>query len=198
MNYKNGRYCKKEIFCMDCNIKLKGNSNPLRCRPCSRKFLYRNGRQYPTCLDCGIKLKTYHSIRCLKCSHTGKNSSVYKDGRTLKKDYMNNYCKNKRLIDLNFRISGNLRSRIRIALKGICKSISTSKLLGCHIDFFRLYLQSKFQPGMSFSNYGKWHIDHIIPCARFDLEKESEQKICFNYKNLQPLWAEENLRKNDK
>jgi len=51
---------------------------------------------------------------------------------------------------------------------------------------------------MSFSNYGKWHIDHIIPCARFDLRKPNEQKKCFNYKNLQPLWAFDNLSKNDK
>ena len=62
----------------------------------------------------------------------------------------------------------------------------------------RLHLQSKFKPGMSFSNYGKWHIDHIIPCSRFDLNKEEEQYKCFNYKNLQPLWAEENKIKSNK
>jgi hypothetical protein len=48
---------------------------------------------------------------------------------------------------------------------------------------------------MSFKNYGKWHIDHIRPCASFDLSKASEQKECFHYTNLQPLWAEDNLSK---
>jgi hypothetical protein len=48
---------------------------------------------------------------------------------------------------------------------------------------------------MSWSNYGKWHVDHIKSCASFDLSKEDEQRKCFHYTNLQPLWAEENLSK---
>ena len=108
------------------------------------------------------------------------------------------YRKQKRNTNINFKLKCYLRTRLSIALKKNIKSESTMKLLGCHIDLLRLHLQSKFKPGMSFSNYGKWHIDHIIPCARFDLSKVSEQKICFNWKNLQPLWAEENLKKQDK
>lgn len=51
---------------------------------------------------------------------------------------------------------------------------------------------------MSWSNYGKWHIDHIIPCAAFDLSDEFEQRACFHYSNLQPLWAYDNIGKSDK
>lgn len=51
---------------------------------------------------------------------------------------------------------------------------------------------------MSWSNYGDWHIDHIIPCAAFDLNDELEQKACFHYTNLQPMWAKENIQKSDK
>ena len=53
---------------------------------------------------------------------------------------------------------------------------------------------------MNWLNYGRhgWHVDHIRPCASFDLSKPSEQKKCFNYKNLQPLWEEDNLAKSDK
>lgn len=102
------------------------------------------------------------------------------------------YQTNKLKTDLNYKLARNLRTRINCALKGICKSKRTLDLLGCSLDFLRLYLQSKFQPGMSFSNYGKWHIDHIIPCARFDLSNPEEQIKCFNYTNLQPLWQIDN------
>ena len=55
-----------------------------------------------------------------------------------------------------------------------------------------------FNPRKKYMYNGKWHIDHKIPCASFDLRKVSEQKKCFNYKNLQPMWAIDNLRKGTK
>jgi hypothetical protein len=50
---------------------------------------------------------------------------------------------------------------------------------------------------MTWDNYGKggWHIDHKRPCCDFELTKESEQKLCFNFKNCQPLWEADNLHK---
>jgi hypothetical protein len=48
---------------------------------------------------------------------------------------------------------------------------------------------------MTKENYGKWHVDHIIPCAAFNFNNEEEQRRCFHYTNLQPLWAEENIKK---
>jgi hypothetical protein len=95
-------------------------------------------------------------------------------------------------------VAHNLRNRILKVLKGRNKSKSTLKLLGCTIEFLKNHLESKFTKGMSFSNYGKWHIDHIRPCASFDLSKSSEQHKCFHYTNLQPLWAKDNREKRDK
>ena len=60
------------------------------------------------------------------------------------------------------------------------------------------HLQSKFKDGMNWNNYGQWHVAHIIPCAHFNLVFSSQQKACFHYSNLQPLWAEENIKKRDK
>jgi len=57
---------------------------------------------------------------------------------------------------------------------------------------------SLFLENMSWDNYGNWHIDHIIPISSFNLENVEEQKICFNYKNTQPLWAIDNLKKSNK
>ncbi len=110
------------------------------------------------------------------------------------------YSKNRRKIDINYRLTRYLRTRIWFALKGIIKSESTIKLLGCSIEFFKKYYQSKFTKEMSWKKVmsGEIHCDHIRPCASFDLSKSSEQKKCFNYKNLQPLWAEENLSKGKK
>ena len=104
----------------------------------------------------------------------------------------------RRKIDINFKIRCNLGTRIWDSLKHNYKSASTLKLIGCPIGFLKKHLESQFKLGMSWNNYGKWHIDHIIPCASFDLSKSEEQQKCFNWTNLQPLWAEDNLSKSDK
>ena len=116
-----------------------------------------------------------------------------------------NFCKNKshqirRKKDINFRISDILRNRTRQVINGNYKSAPTLKLLGCSIEKLREHLEKQFQQGMNWGNlsfYG-WHIDHIRPCASYDLSKPEEQQKCFHNTNLQPLWAEENMSKGDK
>jgi len=97
--------------------------------------------------------------------------------------------------DLIFRITGNLRHRVNQAIKGNNKSTKSLKLIGCSIQNLKNHLELKFTKGMSWSNYGKWHIDHIRPCVSFNLSKSKEQRKCFHYTNLQPLWARDNLVK---
>lgn len=120
--------------------------------------------------------------------------------RKLNKTNINKQRMKKYYSDKDYKILVNLRTRINLALKNNFKSGKTLKLLGCSIDFLKNYLESKFKPGMSWDNHGVkgWHIDHIYPCSSFDLSKPSEQKICFHWSNLQPLWAEENLKKSNK
>ena len=102
--------------------------------------------------------------------------------------------------DVGFRIRINLARRINHSVKKGLKSRKTLELLGCSIEELKIHLQSQFKEGMSWDNYGYrgWHIDHIRPCASFNLEDPEEQKLCFNYKNLQPLWSQENFLKSDK
>ena len=109
--------------------------------------------------------------------------------------YINNYHKQRMAQDVEYRMRFSLRTRVYQALKGIAKSKSTMKLVGCTIEFLKTHLAKQFKPKMTWKNYGEWHVDHIRPCASFDLSKPSEQLKCFNYKNLQPLWALENLSK---
>ena len=102
--------------------------------------------------------------------------------------------------DILFRLSCSLRSRMSSALRKNTKAGSTVRDLGCTILELKQYLESKFHPGMTWENHSKygWHIDHIIPLSSFDLtDREQFLKAC-HYTNLQPLWAEENLRKHAK
>ena len=90
------------------------------------------------------------------------------------------------------------RQRIRDALKGKAKSKKTLALLGCTAAELKAHLESLFKKGMTWANYGEWHVDHIKPCSLFDLSLDKEQHACFNYLNTQPLWAKENLQKRNK
>ena len=102
--------------------------------------------------------------------------------------------------DPYFRLVMNLRRRIRHALKGENKSAKSRELIGCTIEELWKQLEKNFKPGMTKENYGHltWHVDHIIPCSSFDLSDPEQQKKCFHYTNLQPLWASDNLSKGKK
>jgi hypothetical protein len=122
---------------------------------------------------------------------TYKSSTRYKKLRQLSR-------KQRRRIDQSYRILDNCRRRIHAAIVKGYKSKKTQQLLGCSIEFLKTYLEQKFQNGMTWDNYGKWHIDHIRPCSSFNLLIPEEQLLCFNWKNLQPLWASENIKKANK
>lgn len=111
--------------------------------------------------------------------------------------YDREYGKTRRQDDVNFRILGNLRNRIRLAIRN--KSESTKDLLGCSLDEFKAHLQAQFTPEMNWENYGSyWSIDHIIPCAAFDLTDPEQQKKCFHWTNCQPLTKSQNSIKSGK
>jgi hypothetical protein len=105
------------------------------------------------------------------------------------------YQKSRYSTDEVYKLKRNLRRRFLLALKGVKKDKSAISLLGCSVEEFKTYLESKFQDGMTWMNHGEWHIDHIKPCISFDLTKPEERAVCFHYTNLQPLWAKDNLLK---
>ena len=98
------------------------------------------------------------------------------------------------------RVLRNLRCRINKALKYNIKSAATKELLGCSQEFLIKHLESKFQEGMNWDNYALngWHVDHIKPCHAFNMLDPEQQRKCFHYTNLQPLWGSDNCSKGAK
>jgi len=163
---------------------------------------------------CKICSKTYRAsyfqknrAKALKDRHIYYRNNLEKVRQSTKEWYRKNQKsvqirqtitrKNKRKINIRYRLECNLRGRLRSAIKHNAKSDRTLNLIGCSTEELKLHLENQFQKGMSWDNYGKWHIDHIRPCSSFDLSDSAQQKECFHYSNLQPLWAMDNFKKSD-
>ena len=127
-----------------------------------------------------------------------RNSEYYQQNREQiqkkNKKYWDDMYKN----NPEFRLAAVLRRRLRSAIIDNTKTGSAVEDLGCSIEELKSYLESKFQPGMTWDNYGEWHIDHIVPLASFNLSDRVQLSKACNYTNLQPLWAKDNLCKSNK
>jgi len=145
--------------------------------------------------------KTKGTIRaeCKLCTSLWRKEN-YQQNREYVIKQTNQYKVNKMNTDIAFKFERRLRSRLYSAFvsKTQVKKQRTLKYVGCTSDFFKKWMEFQLYDGMTLENYGEWHIDHIRPCSSFDLTNAEEQKKCFYYKNLQPLWAKDNLVKSDK
>lgn len=104
--------------------------------------------------------------------------------------------KEKRKNDINFRISESLRSKFHKFIKG--KKTSLSKNLGCDLIFLKKWIEFNFTEEMTWDNYGKWEIDHVIPLSKFNFSENNDIKICYNWTNLKPLIKKDNTSKSNK
>ena len=115
------------------------------------------------------------------------------------------YVTNRYKVNIQFRLSKLLRQRhahfcYKIKIK---KAGSSVKDLGCTLAELQIYIESKFEDWMTWDNHGKydinkktWHLDHVIPLAKFNLEDRDSFLKAAHYTNLQPLDALKNLKKN--
>jgi hypothetical protein len=224
------KFCSK----IDCPVKteqpaenfgLRKDRNSLKpqCKTCDRIKRMKWHKEHPTySKDWHIKNpnynKDYYQKNRSRIDKANKNSDwEKKNGRAYHKEYYNKnkkdlltknilYCKKRRNLEPEFRMTYNLRRRLNLAIRGKCKSANTLNLIGCSWKFLITHLERRFYNNprtgepMTWDNYSLkgWHVDHIIPCIEFDLLNPEEQRKCFHYTNLQPLWAEDNLRKADK
>jgi hypothetical protein len=160
----------------------------IKCK-CCKKYFIRNNKNQIYCMK----------KQCRREMWNKKAKKIYlKNYDKLILKRKNNYRKIKKEKS-NYYISLILRARLKDALKnkGIRKTKNFKELLGCSIEFFKKYIEQYFKKGMSWKNYGfnGWHFDHYVPCANFDLRDIKQQKLCFHYTNLKPLWAKENFSK---
>jgi hypothetical protein len=177
------------------------------CKKCKREY---NKEYYA---DHKEESKEYRKINkeekkiyCKEYNQTHKEEKkLYnKIYQSIHRPERNEYLRNKRKTDSNFRIYDNIRVRIKDALKEKNKSAHTLELLGCDIQNAKLYLQwTAIQNGykdFDIDNYSgeEYEIDHITPCAIFNMEDPNQQKECFNWRNMQILTIGENQNKYDK
>jgi len=137
-------------------------------------------------------------IKEYRGNHKEKRKEYDKNHKKEREKYKREYEKNRRKIDINYRITCNIRSRVSKFFKGNHKPGSAIKDMGCIFEELKTRFENLFTPGMTWENYGEWHIDHIIPLSSFDLSNREEFLKACHYTNLQPLWAEENLSKGNK
>lgn len=126
------------------------------------------------------------------------NKLKLREYRESKKDIINSQSKDRRKNNVIINLGNRIRSRMSLYVKKleIKKTNKTFDIVGCTPNFLRDYLEEKFTLGMNWNNQGNWHIDHIIPLSSAKNEDEF-YKLC-HYTNLQPLWAEDNLKKSNK
>lgn len=165
------------------NVKIYYQNNRATHRASNKRYYQKNKEII------GAKHRAYNKIYCKNNKEKIRNYS---------RVYILKYVGERMENDISFKLRFNLARRINHTLRDNYKSKSTIELLGCSLEDFKIWIESQFQDGMTWENYGQWHLDHAYPCAKFNLEQPYEQKICFNWFNLQPLWAKDNLQKSAK
>lgn len=159
------------------------------------------------CTVCGKKLNARNTIGVCR-KHRGlsplrrayekqwqkENPDKYREAKNQWTRRNPQYFTSWRNADTTRKIAHSLRTRLRRAVK----TGSAVKNLGCSVSEFLAHLESMFVVGMTWNNYGKWHIDHIKPLSKFNLADPAQLAEACHYSNLQPLWGADNIRKLNK
>lgn len=141
---------------------------------------------------------------CTKCMTIKKKENFTKDSHRKNgisahcNECKNYYKKSRKKIDPLFKLSTNIRSMLSAYIKsnGIKRDKKTEEILGCTFLELKNYIEQKFIYGMSWNNYGDWHIDHIIPISYATCESDIYKLN--HHMNLQPLWKKDNLSKGNR
>lgn len=153
---------------------------------------------------CKAKKRQYYRSHKLQIMIQQKkyllNRITTKESYQIHKEYQKKYHKMRMKTDARFKLNHNISKSIHNSINGNNNFQSWENLVGYSFKDLTKHLEKQFNLGMTWANYGKWHIDHIIPISvfNFDSPEHIDFKRCWALKNLQPLWAKENLRKHNK
>jgi hypothetical protein len=137
-------------------------------------------------------LKRYDILKTKRIANADRIKAYNEAYKPRKNVWLSERKKN----DINFKISDNLRTRFHRFV--YTKGKKTFCILGMPCDTFLSWIEFQFEEGMSWDTYGtEWHLDHILPVSKFDMTNETDQKVCFNWTNFQPLFINENLSKSN-
>ncbi len=183
-------------WCRNCT-KLYNINNKEKYKISQNKFKNKhpnyNIEQYERIKEWNLNNKDKVKLTNQKYNNSEKGKQRRKDWNLNNKDKIKETNKkwsyNKYNNDINYKLNHILRVRLRCSLKNIQTSKSILKLTNCSLEQLKQHLESMFKPEMSWSNWGKvWEIDHIIGCCNFNLTDVEQQRICFHYTNLRPLF----------
>ena len=138
------------------------------------------------------RFKKYYENNKEKIRDNAKK--YYEENKEKVKESNKEYRKKKRKTDPIYRMTRNIRCMVSRAIK----TKRTEEIIGCTYQELKLHLENQFTEGMSWENYGKWHIDHIRPLSWFDIANPDEVALANHYSNLQPLWEKDNLIKGNR
>src|SRR3990167_3587070 len=194
--------CKKQKNYSDFNKDKRTKSGLYSaCKSCHydsyKSWRKRKGREYGR--EYGRKYRKKNRDKLSK-RHSEWVAKNVKRVREYQTKYHSHWKSQRKKTSPKFRLDSNLSNAIRVALKGKKAGQRWEKLVGYTIDNLVKHLEAKFELWMSWENYGRWHIDHIIPKSHFKYEvpEDPDFKKCWALENLQPLEAIENIRKNNK
>lgn len=184
-------------------IEIHGPGDTKRCKSCEKLLPLCEYYKAPTGFR-GVHSKCRLCVQAInaekRTAETRRKRAEYtKKWRAENKEKRNQYEAKKQAADPSYKAFVSTRKRISGLIRSGAKVSKTRTLIGCSPDFLRAHLEAQFKPGMTWDNYGRngWHIDHIYPCSAFDLTDPEEQKRCFHYSNLQPMWESDNCRKSN-
>ncbi len=172
------------------------------CKECCK--IYKKIWRKNNLESCSKSSKKHYKNKTTKTLEQRNRDRINKlaEGRKKYKQRIYEYYAKRYVNDIEFNIEMKIRKRILMAIKKqfTHKAHKTIELLDCSFEEFKEYFQNKFTENMTWDKFmnGEIHIDHIVPCCRFDLADSEQQKMCFHYTNLQPLWAKDNLSKSNK